>query len=320
MFPLVALGYVWNSRPARRSRTWVWILAGTVVVLAPYVAYAARYPADLASQLAVFGDRGAFWKPNFFVDNVLAEPRRYAHLVRWPPVLDLPGPPGLLEAPLSPWLLVIGIWPALGYLAWRRRAADRIGDRLLISSFVCFGGLLLLLDQTKVPLYALLLLPSACLCVAAGLVAGMRWSLSRWWTRWASLSASAALGLVLALEGVHAFQVDWTAANQVTPYLALGQQIDDALEPGARVLGPERWWWALHERPYLSLRSVWFQWTARVAQGERPEFSDWVVNTQTDSLIVNIIIRDDVLAVSGGAAGAILELPGPLHDANREFR
>ena len=30
--------------------------------------------------------------------------------------------------------------------------------------------------------------------------------------------------------------------------------------PRARVFGPERWWWALHAHPYLSLRSVWWQW------------------------------------------------------------
>jgi hypothetical protein len=63
-------------------------------------------------------------------------------------------------------------------------------------------------------------------------------------------------------------------------------------------MGPERWWWALHDHPYLSLRSIWWQWSlAADSSGQQlPQFLDWVIRTQTDVVIVNINVRDDVLS------------------------
>jgi 4-amino-4-deoxy-L-arabinose transferase-like glycosyltransferase len=275
VLPLLLAGAVWKGQ--RRSAGWR--VAGAGVVILPWMAYAAQYAADLRGQLVVYGDRGDFLQPTFYLENALAEPRRFAHLLT-APVVDFSDPLAI-DYPISPWLLVIGALPAVVYVARR-------GDRLLLGSLVTFGGLLLLVDQTKVALYAILLLPSVCMALAAGWVALLR--IAKRWVRLPVSILSLGLVIVLGWEGVRAYQVDFEQAERVSAYRGIGQQIAAGLPPGAAVLGPERWWWALHEHPYLSLRSIWWQWSDAVA----PNFADWVASTGTQTVIVNVNVRDDI--------------------------
>jgi 4-amino-4-deoxy-L-arabinose transferase-like glycosyltransferase len=296
---VVLMGWSLNRPQARLGQVGWWIVAGFVIAVAPWTLYVAGNASDFAGQLTVYGSRGAFFTPGFVLNNFITEPLRYSDLVtQWPPVLDISGP-DLSYHPVSPWLVVLGIWPALAYVGWRARKRYAVGDRLLMCSLVSFGGLLCLLDQTKTPLYSILLLPSVSICLAAAGVAVMTWSghgTGRLWIRAVGLFAVVAMCTIIALESVHAYAVDWVEASSVTPYLALGEQIDVAIGPEAAVLGPERWWWALHEHPYVSLRNIWFQWAVLAHAGATPEFADWVVRTHPDTLIVNINVRADVQA------------------------
>jgi len=283
VLPLLLVGALWKGE--RRSAAWM--VAGAAIVILPWIAYAAQYAGDLRDQLVVYGDRGDFLRPTFYVENALAEPRRFAHLLTPPAVVFLD--PEAIDYPLSPWLLVLAALPAFVYVACRRAA----GDGLLVGSLVALGGFLALLDQTKASLYAILLLPSVCVALAAGWVALLRWG-----NRWVRLSVSIlTLGLLvmLAWEGVRAYQVDFEAGARVSSYLALGQQIEAGLIPGAPVLGPERWWWALHDHPYLSLRSVWWQWSdVALKSRESPNIANWFSGQRGESVIVNVNVRDDI--------------------------
>jgi hypothetical protein len=158
---------------------------------------------------------------------------------------------------------------------------------LLWSSLIIFAGLLLLLDQTKTPLYAIIVVPSICLAIAGAMTAA-------WRRRGAARVVLVALGLVVARDGVAAYQVYLAQAAQVSQYLGVGAQLQAALSPGAPVLGPERWWWALHDHPYASLRSIWWQWWADASPNK--EFATWVASTQADAIIINDNIRDDIHA------------------------
>ena len=102
------------------------------------------------------------------------------------------------------------------------------------------------------------------------------------------------LGLAIARDGIAAHQVYLDQAARVSQYLGVGLQLEEALPPGGRILGPERWWWALHDHPYASLRSIWWQWWADADQNK--EFATWVTSTQADAIIVNDNIRDDIHA------------------------
>ena len=271
VLPVVLLGALWRSR-----RVCAAVIAGAVVTVVPYAIYAARHLDDVRGQLSVFGDRF-----QLSPQSVLSEPERYRHL------LD------------APWLLVIGIWPALAYIAWRSRQPRALGDRLLLLGTFVFAAGLAVVDRTKVPLYAILLLPSVSVGIAAATVALLTaaWRPGQVVLRVVVSGIALITAASLVAESVSAYKRELTAADEVTPYLSYGQRIDAFLEPGAAVLGPERWWWALHDHPYTSLRSLWFQWAAAANQtGRTPDFADWVVGSGAEHLIVNNNVRDDIRA------------------------
>jgi hypothetical protein len=246
----------------------------------------------VAGQLTVYAGRGEFLRASFYADNIAQEAERYAHTLQ--------------PASVSTWLLVLGIWPATAYIAWRSHrvgllgdlarlpgdCSRLLGDHVVWSSLVVFGGLLLLLDHTKSPIYAIVLLPSICLALSRLLIGVLE---SLWRAKPSlALGPSAAAGVLIVfvlLDGQTAYQLTLEQAQQVTPYASVGNQIDQALAPGSRVLGPERWWWAVHTRPYLSLRSVWWQW----ANNAEPAFIDGAAWTDADDIILNDNVRDDVL-------------------------
>ena len=247
----------------------------------------------MRGQLSAFGDRF-----QISIETALAEPERYRHLI---------GDPFAGGA----WLLVIGVAPALAFIAYRSRQPHAEADRLLFLSALVFAAGLAVADRTKAPLYAIVLLPSVCISLAAASVAALTWA---WRSgqlalRLGSIAAGVVISASLAAEGVRAYQAELTAADEVTPYLAYGQRIAAFIEPGAAVLGPERWWWALHDHPYTSLRSVWFQWASRADEtGSEPNFADWVNHSGAEQMIVNVNVRADIRAFprrSSSSSGAL---------------
>jgi hypothetical protein len=297
--PLVALA--WLGQAGRRARTGpiaYWMVLGAAVPLLAYAMYALLSFGDLVGQWSVYTDRGLLGGPAFYLDNLTREPARYAHLQ------DLPLP-GLrhadpLNRPLSPWLLIVGtpivlVW--LGFRAWFRHGP---GDRLLLAALLVPQALLALVDVTKAPLYAILAAPPLCLSLAAfacDVVGGV----SRRARTLKLLVVSSALALlaIVAGEGAIAYQADVTRATQTTNYLDLGERIDRSLPTGARVLGPERWWWPLHDHPYLALRNVWRQWQiAAESPDPTPQFWDWVEADGADFLVLNDDVRQDITVFS----------------------
>jgi 4-amino-4-deoxy-L-arabinose transferase-like glycosyltransferase len=285
VLPLVALNWVWaRGRRGLTEPTLYWAVAGLGVVVLPWIVVVTQYHADWSAQLTVFGgDRWDVLNPRFYVSNLVNEPLRYQNVLRLGPAED----PSAPTSPVSQSVLALAVWPAAAYLAWRSRRTRAIGDRLLWSSLVIFGGLLLLVDQTKTPLYAIILLPSICLAIAVSCKLVPRVLL-------------VGLGLVIAIEGANTYHIYLTQASQVSQYLGVGVELDVPLAPGARILGPERWWWALHAHPYASLRSLWWQWWAEASASQNksqlPQFATWATSTQADVIIVNDNVRDDIHA------------------------
>jgi hypothetical protein len=275
VLPLVLVNWLWAR--GRANGLW-WIIVGACLALLPLAVAAALHADDVAGQLTVYAGRGEFLRPDFYAENITQEAGRYAHLLR--------------PINVSTWMLILGVLPSTAYVAWRSHRSGSIGDRVVWSSLVIFAGLLLLVDHTKSSIYAIALLPSICLALSR-LLTDAPATLRRW-HRGLSLASSgvAAALIVLVLgEGQAAHQLTLEQAQQVSPYASVGQQIEQALTPGARVLGPERWWWALHSHPYLSLRSVWWQWM----NAHEPAFLDGTSWPDADAVVVNDNVRDDVL-------------------------
>jgi hypothetical protein len=183
---------------------------------------------------------------------------------------------------------------------WRRGASGgRIGDRLLWLSLVTFAGMLALLEQTKAPLYELVLLPSVCMAVAALWTGALRWVSSeggRVPIRLAGAGLLVALLAVIVREGERAYRVDLAQSAVASHYLDVGRRIEAPMTPGTHVLGPERWWWALHDHPYLSVGSLLLQWVdAEKRSHHVPQFDDWVQRDRTDFVIVTVNVRANLL-------------------------
>jgi 4-amino-4-deoxy-L-arabinose transferase-like glycosyltransferase len=275
VLPLVVLNWLWARG---RASVLGWIVIGGVLALLPWTVLAALHMDDVAGQLTVYAGRGDFLRPGFFAENIAQEAGRYEHTLQ--------------PFNVSTWLLVLGIWPATTSVVWRSLRTRLIGDRVVWSSLVVFAGLLLLLDHTKSALYAIALLPPICLALSRLLTGTVE---SLWLQRpWLGLAAGVAVAALLVLvmrDGHAAYRLTLDQAQQVRPYASVGEQIDQVLPSGARVLGPERWWWAVHSHPYLSLRSVWWQWL----NAREPTFGDATVWSDADNIIVNDNVRDDVL-------------------------
>jgi hypothetical protein len=277
VLPLVVLNWLWARA---RASVLVWMLIGTALALLPWAVFAMLHADDVVGQLTVYAGRGEFLRPAFYVENITQEAGRYEH--------------ALHPTDLSTWLLVLGIWPATAYVAWRSHRSRLVGDRVVWSSLILFAGLLLLLDHGKSSVYAIVLLPSICLAFSrllTGVVATLWRSSPHPLLGLFPCAAAAGLVVLVMLDGKAAYQRTLEQADHVSPYAEVGNQVAQAFAPGARVLGPERWWWAVHGHPYLSLRSVWWQW----ANEREPAFVDGVPWTLADHVIVNDNVRDDVL-------------------------
>lgn len=286
---LVAIAWSWlRGRRVLRDPITYWIAAGFLVVLLPYFVYVAQDLAAFQAEYATMKSaRIDFHRPAFFLDNLQREPNRLR------PLLDRPLPllfvPYAFEHPFSPWLLIAGFGPALGALWWRmRESPNHWGNRLLALSLVVFGGLLALIDQTKAPVYAVSLAPSLCvlMAAAAGLVAER--SRRHPWL----LAPLLALIVLVTAEGMRAYRVDRRSAAAAGDYLALGRRIDASLTPGARVLGADRWWWALSDHPYFSIHALFLRWQWMARHADRPaQFTQLVEQTPVDFIVVNNDVR-----------------------------
>jgi len=273
VFPLV-LG-VWLLQ--RRRGGWQgvgigWLLLGFLALLLPYLVWIGLHWADYGRQMARYGDRAAFASLDFWRQNLGAELQRYRPLglglQRW-------GNPH--QAYIGPTLLLGLLAPVLGYLVLRLWRHGRLGDLLLAASLLTFAVLLALLEQTKTPLYALVLWPGLCLAVAMSATALARWAIKGPGLGVVRVGAVAAVIAFVGLvgwDGREGYRTDWEQMGEVTNYGALGSQIAASLPPQAPVVGEYRWWWPLRDHPYLGLNTIYLQARASFAgSGQMPDLS-----------------------------------------------
>ncbi len=285
VLPLVASAWLWQrGKCIRTESTPYWMAAGVTLITLPYALYVLPHSADLIGQatLADTANRVQLDQLEFYINNFRNEPSRFMNRQQ--------------QSTLSPALLTLGIWPALAYLWHRARRMGALGDRLLWLSLLIFQGLLALLDQSKAPLYAVVLLPSVCMTLAVLWADGLHWA----WKqdlpiRLAAGSLMIGLLAILVREGAIAYQVDRQQARSVSSYLEVGRKIDSYLTPEARLLGSDRWWWALRDHPYLSAGGLLAQWRSADLNHDRAtQFAYQVAGAEIDFIIVNNNVRGEM--------------------------
>jgi hypothetical protein len=299
VMPVVAIACARFLKPATRSvPTLLWIGLGVAVVALPYAVDVARHPNEWIGQMFTIRSpsRVQLDSPSFYVANLIAEPSRYTHLTEWP-ALSMFGPQAF-DRPLSTALLVVGIWPALACLAVRLVSRGGEGDWILGLTILVFALSLALVDSTKAPLYLIVLWPSLCLVMGSFLAAVARWATNRDLPlfRLTALALVVTFSGVVVLEGRRAYRVDSIESRDASRYLDVGAKIRAHLPERTVVLGPNRWWWALHDYEYLSLNNIFRQWQlAAESSSAAPHFADWIGATQARYILTSNDTRADLL-------------------------
>lgn len=265
-----------------------WLLAGFLILLSPYLLFAATHWQEAYGQTVYLKGNRATFGLRALAGNVIREQDRFR------PLLEGDG----VEA--GRMLLLLGTWPALAYLGARLCRKAHMGDRLLTLTLLATLSLLALLDATKVQLYALPLLPGLCLLLALPLGHLLRQPFSRSpagarVAGWAmGIVALVVVGWVVA-HGAGFYRQDRRQALNVSDYHALGAAIDATLPAGVKVAGSERWWWPLRAHPYLAMNNLWGQWRIEHDRGkETPPFAALVDANGVDHILLSRSVRGDM--------------------------
>lgn len=269
--------------------------AGFLLITLPYALYILAHLDDFTGQSILKQGRTLFSEPAFYLENILAEPRRLGHLL-------LPQRDALLGRavplrPFGPWLLTLTIAASLLYLLKAAQTGKIKSLPLPWLSTLSFALALTLFDQTKAPVYAILLLPGLCLALAAlstAVIQRLRQINQPLPIRLAAIAPVLILLALLLLEGANSHRRQLIQAQQVSPYLAVTSRIENAIAPGAIILGSERWWPGLKDYPYRSPNSLWAQWQIAEEDGRSPQFAKQVQETAADFIIVNNNVRGDL--------------------------
>lgn len=249
-------------------------MIGFLLIAALYGGYVLTYWNDYVGQNTLHTNRIGFSSLNFYGQNLLNEFQRYRHLF-WPS----PRPGGLFCA-----LVLI-------YIIYRMVKAQPTPSGFTEQRLARGMGLailcLALVDKTKAPIYLLMITPGLCLLAASGVVSVLSHRPSSRWA-WA---AGVILALLLAVESGYAWLREWQAARTTTPYLEIGARIDAVIQQElgrqpAIILGPERWWWALHTHRYYADHNLWGQWRQQEMASDRlPDFAQLVQQAHIDLLL-----------------------------------
>ena len=278
-----AAALIWaRRRNPTAARHWRDAAIGCGLPILLYCAYVGLHWSDFAGQAALQAERVGFLDPAFYVRNVANEWRRLAWLTEL-----VPGAPG---AGHVGWWLTLAALPlavGTGIGAWRR------GLPLVGFSALAAVVSLAALDSSKAQIYGALLVPMLSLALAAALVPARprRRDHPLSWIR--AILAAGLLVWVVA-DGLAGYRFVANEGRQASRYLDVGRRLAASLEPGATVLGSERWWWALRERPYRSLNGVWRRWGVAERAGHRPEFARELASLGRVYLILDKDTRGDL--------------------------
>lgn len=289
----------WEGKKLFQMKVFWWMVAGFALIILPYACLIIFNWKDFTGQLGTYHrDRTSFGSLDFWSGNLLNEPKRYSSV--WASAKALFQTPISSSGAYGAWLFFLLTIPYLFAFSYQFKKHREPSYYLLGGSLFVTIFLLMLVEKTKASLYAIPLWPSICLVVGWGLAKTLRWAYkSNWWIgrRIAvGLIIMTILGLVL-FDAAIAYGIDWQQKGIVSDYLTTGQQIEAYLSPDGRILGENRWWWALHQYPYYSVGSIFFQSRAAfMSTGELPPFASYVQEKEIDIILLNRNFEGDFYA------------------------
>jgi hypothetical protein len=261
LLPIALIFLTHRKRPFRRHPI-LPFSAGFLLLAGPYLAYILAHFDDFVGQSILKGGRIDLLRPGFYLENILREPNRFQPLNN------------LLPSQISGILIFAASLAAVAYILHKRiRHPAQKALPIHWLSFAFFILSLALVEQTKAPVYFIILLPGICLGLSA--ISTRFFKYLYYLNRPFPIRLLAAAPLLLLLsflliKGIDSAGLLLTHSRNATNYPALGQQIESVLPSDTVILGPDRWWPPLKDRRYLALNNLWAQWKTAAADGRSP--------------------------------------------------
>ena len=234
---ILCVSLVVARRPIVGATACLWMLAGMLTTLLPYLWFMYRGWDDLVNQQRYVGIRYHLLDPRFYLENVLREWRRYSQIGR-----------GLLAAQPASWLISLGGLVGLWTL-WRGAGRHDPRARVLRHALLVGAGLFALFVQPKPYHYVAALWPLLALTAAVGLV-----TLLRAPARFVR-SATLALLIVTIADGAVAWIRLMQRSVATTSYRSLCDRLAAQIPKDSYLLALPHYWLGLasHVRGYRSL-------------------------------------------------------------------
>lgn len=244
--PALVILAVWNLRGRLRMRAPLLIVLGFTLAWLPYLIYVATDLPDFRGQGRIYAEEGRFslLSPGWYLDNLLAERRRYG-----------PGLEGGWRILLRPgfWAALVALPLSLGALLHRAvRRADPAARALVVPAAL-IAAMFALLLRLKLANYLVTLVPLGAVAASWGAVQLWRRLGCARAGRWGRAALAALLLAVLA-EGATRVVALEVAARHTTPYADYIGAVRRLIPPGARVLGLHNYWFGLSDTDY---RAIW---------------------------------------------------------------
>ncbi|MEM7346819.1 MAG: hypothetical protein AAF485_21475, partial [Chloroflexota bacterium] len=263
----------------------IWIGAGFLLVLAPWLIFVASGWEDFVNQNRNYSDRFGLLDVQFYQINLLNEVERYD------PILN--GAKQSLGAWV--WLIVCGV--TLCWLSWQafygklegisNYPLPRWPVRIVITAIVVIGSLFGLLLSFKTFSYLATLWPLFALVIAVGFIYAWQMPTNyRWWR-----PVLVFIFILPVFEGAFTIYQTHQIAKRTTPYEQFMHTVSDKLPPDSHVLGLQHYWLGLTEQSddYRSILVPLFWTDARYVPQPRP------FAVSADLIPPNIILLDQIM-------------------------
>lgn len=221
------------------------IITGWVVCLIPWLVYIAQDFEAYLGQMQRHSHRFGFLDWEFYLQNIIREPLRYAgwfgsggEFNLWPRI-------GI-------WVLILGL--LISYLSLLKKRNWKFSEQFLFLSLPVLFILLALLMSFKRHYYTILLMPFIALHLAQGFLISWKWCRQKlkYGRRIIQIIA-----ILIISESIFHIYASMQNAAKTTPYLAVTSQIASHLHPDKKILISQPYWLGLSSYKTVSVNLPW---------------------------------------------------------------
>jgi 4-amino-4-deoxy-L-arabinose transferase-like glycosyltransferase len=270
------------------------VLAAVVVVamalpFLPYGVYIFDSWDDFLGQARAVEQRTDFLSPSFYRRQLQDEPDRFGIGTGFRTAPESLG--DLLSRP-SAKLAILVLAPLAAAHAGYRAVRGSAPHRLLALMLVGIVLQLALFESTKRFVYAVVVVPFACIAFADLALAAWRWRPSRPGLRLGPRIAVVAVAALFAVEGLAVAVQDVREARDAPDYDAVSRELDAVLPATASAMGDNRLWPALRDRDYRSLLLLFYHTNPDISRERTTDVFGAMERAGADYLLLSPLSRE----------------------------